>query len=153
VRTRGDTLHMLWLIRAEPRSFITMGVAHTISGDGGRTWSAPQNVPLPAGLDTPARIAAAAGPGGELHLVFSDRLVELNKQLWHTRFLDGWTQPVRLLPDSSRRSSRFVFHIDGSGRLHLLWSHSALYREGDPPGARDVRLSYAVRPLCREDGT
>lgn len=152
VRSRGDTLHLLWVITPAPNNPVPEAIAHATSADGGRTWSEPRPVPMPARGEGLAWLVPQVDPDGVLHLTFLAPAMSPHQLLWHTWVEEGrMRDPELLLPDTVRRAGKFDFVIDGRGRQHLLWAHAEPWRESDPPGYRDLRVSYAVRPPCGPD--
>lgn len=150
VRTRGDTLHLVWVRAPRGGTPIAESIEHVYSADGRLTWSESDRMPLPTGLRGIGTLAAMADPDGELHVTFRAPTTEPHQVIWHSRLEDGrLTGPVPLLPDS-RRIGNYAMAIDDEGRKHVVWAHAAPWLETDPPGYPDLRLSYTVQTPCAD---
>jgi len=114
VDARG-ALHVVWVRAALPGSGLPQGIYYARSTDRGETWSGP----LKAAEGTYAWPQVAAGPPGQVHLLWNEATD--GRTWWHQWSADGgegWTRP------ESVRSLRDVpgpvgLASDGAGALHL----------------------------------
>ena len=104
VSTAASVVHLVWL-----QTVSTTGDAvlrHTMSRDGGSTWSAPQSGGTPG---TWQSMRAASDICGTIHVVYEDwthgpSAVRLLYASWN----GSWTTPVPLFPGWSSRSASLV---------------------------------------------
>jgi hypothetical protein len=124
-------------------------VWHAVSIDGGRTWGAPNEIRPPGPY--PLRLLRAVGrANGELIVAFlsPSRDFPANRpagQIFYAQWrASGWTAVRPLRPELEVMD--FDLAVDGSDRLHLLWSH--IVRPSAPGAAIRRPLEYAVGQLC-----
>ena len=144
VAGQGDTVHLLWA-RSPKGAVFPNTVVHTMSTDGGVTWTEPTEVWAPGVGRLVRTVRIVRGHSGEIQFAGSTY-----GGIWWAHYLDGvWSAPVRIREE--RRAEPFDIALDGRDRLHLLWEHE----DADGGGydtIHDRQLLYAVRAACGERG-
>jgi hypothetical protein len=113
------TVHLVWAQNLsgglEPQV-----VRHVVSGDGGETWSPPDDVDFPDGLGT---LKAAVDRCGGVHVIHEARAdagESEESRLWYARWAGGWSAPEQPFGDLNSIEADLETGSDGSPRL--VWS-------------------------------
>lgn len=139
------TVHLVWAKNIsgglEPQV-----IRHVASGDGGETWSPPEDVDIPDGLGT---LHAAVDRCGAVHVVHeSDVYVEgaqtENRRLFYARWNGEWSALESPFSDFNSTEADMVTGSDGS--LRLVWSVVHLAENPLESTFLPVRSHLSIRP-------
>jgi hypothetical protein len=118
----GGTIHLAWTVGEDPRADIHLAR----SGDGGRSFSAPERPARTRGHSDAPKVAVDGE--GVLHLAFGDRPggPARTSRILYTRSVDGggtFEEP-REVSDPERGGAGFPHLAAGpDGHVHLLWEN------------------------------
>ncbi|HEX6912655.1 MAG TPA: sialidase family protein [Longimicrobium sp.] len=139
------TMHLVWAKNLsgglEPQV-----IRHAASGDGGETWSPPQDVDIPDGLGT---LHAAMDRCGAVHVVHEshvdvDEAQTEQRRLFYARWNGGWSALESPFDDFNSTEADMVTGSDGSPSL--VWSVVRLAENPDHSTFQPVISRLDVRP-------
>jgi hypothetical protein len=127
---------------------------HSLSTDGGKTWSEPAEIRPPVGAFFLRNTHLVRTADGALHLAFAALYGrDGGDPVWvayHARWEHGRWGPIsRLLPQAPQTGIPwFDLEVDHAGGLHVLWTTNTV---PTPPekAASNTRLWYAKALPCR----
>lgn len=130
--TPDGVVHLVW---KQTRAGASDVLRHVASADGGRTWSAPDDVV--ARLEF-GQIEATADRCGALHVVYRHLEPESGMpRIDYVRWREGWSEPRFLFP--SLDVDEFDLLATSDDRLLLVFP--ARPAEGSPYGPRETVVS------------
>jgi hypothetical protein len=122
----GDTYHLVFPYATPQSSLVADQMWHSVSHDGGRTWSEPGPINPADGGDT-SPFDAVVDDAGRLHVVYyqSPRFASpTGNRLIHTVWTGGTWRSPRVLsnaPLSFDRHQGVALAVDPYGCVHAVW--------------------------------
>jgi hypothetical protein len=118
---KGGLVAIVW-VDTGSKGMASPDIEIVLSGDGGKSWSAPVNVSRTPGKSMDPAVAIA--PDGTIHVVWSDTTrSEVGPSLWHVASTDrgaSWSVPGSVLRSSGdARHASIACGKDGA--LHVVW--------------------------------
>lgn len=115
-------IHLLWR-KNLTGGRVTQAIWHSLSDDGGRTWSPPVELPVPGaeGTRRTTELAVAPTAAGDVH-AFYGLLVDGQTRFHHREWSEdaGWSEPC--LFDGGNPAFELAAASDGGGSLHVIWN-------------------------------
>lgn len=122
LRSGTGSLHLIWREDRSAPAVPTHGFRHTMSVDGGETWSELEDVAV---ADPIFSFDAVIDECGAIHVAYdvmkADANGELLVRLAYVRWHDGWIQPKPLFPKMVQAMNPGV-GLDGEGNPILYFS-------------------------------